>query len=374
MAQKPRNETNLMDALTEIKTMVDRIVSDVLETKLSDIRAEVVQRVEGELQPLLVQREGATALLNVSVNAIQGSLTQADILNSVLDGATNFAGRAILFVVRGDEAVAWNSRGFHGDVVNDLKLAISSGPVAEVMQGSKMQGVSAVEFLPEVMGREGEPMHADALLFALAVRDKVPAMLYADSGTSRPARLDANALQLLLRSAALWLEVVASRRGAQPGSGAPNAKAATTEIEWNRASETGVTPERISTAPLAEAPRPEPPVVPAERVSESAADLTGVAEEVRAPAPDAELSNRARRFARLLVDEIILYNQQKVEDGRAKHDLYERLRDDIEKSRAAYQKRYGALAEAGTPDYFREEIVAKLANNDRELLGSGWRE
>ena len=359
-----------MDALTEIKTMVERIVSDVLETKLSDIRAEVVQRVEGELQPLLVQREGATALLNLSVNAIQGSLTQADILNSVLDGATNFAGRAILFVIRGDEAVAWNSRGFRGETVKDLKLATSSGPVAELMQGSKMQGVRAAELLPGVIGGEGAPVHADALLLALAVRDKVPAMLYADSGTSRPARLDANALQLLLRSAALWLEVVASRRSTQPAAAAT--KPAAVETEWNPPADGSFTPERVSTAPLVEAPRPEPPVIPAERVAESAATLTGVPGQPQGD--DSELNSRARRFARLLVDEIILYNQQKVEEGRQARDIYDRLRDDIEKSRAAYEKRYGALAEAGVPDYFRQEIVAKLANNDRELMGSDWPE
>src|SRR5438270_12302626 len=146
-----------MDALTEIKSMVDRIVSEVLETRLSDIRAEVVQRVEGELQPLLVQREGATALLNLSVNAIQGSVTQADILNSVLDGATNFAGRSILFVLRGDAAVAWSARGFTGEEIRDVKVATADGAMAEAAGGAKIQGVNAAEFLPEVIGRAGSP-------------------------------------------------------------------------------------------------------------------------------------------------------------------------------------------------------------------------
>jgi hypothetical protein len=79
---------------------------------------------------------------------------------------------------------------------------------------------------------------------------------------------------------------------------------------------------------------------------------------------------KAKRFAKLLVEEIQLYNQVKVAEGRSKRDLYERLRPDIEKSRAAYQKRYGEVIRDA--DYFAEELVRILASNDRTLLGSGF--
>src|SRR5947209_8113414 len=100
-----------MDALTEIKGMVDRIVGEVLESRMAEIRHEVLDRVEGELQPLLVQQSGAAALLNVAVNAIQASLSQGDILRSVLDASTNFAARSALFVVRAEVASPWHARG-----------------------------------------------------------------------------------------------------------------------------------------------------------------------------------------------------------------------------------------------------------------------
>jgi hypothetical protein len=79
---------------------------------------------------------------------------------------------------------------------------------------------------------------------------------------------------------------------------------------------------------------------------------------------------KAKRFAKLLVEEIQLYNQVKVAEGRSKRDLYERLRPDIEKSRAVYQKRYGEVIRDA--DYFSEELVRILASNDRTLLGSGF--
>ena len=37
----------------------------------------------------------------------------------------------------------------------------------------------------------------------------------------------------------------------------------------------------------------------------------------------------ARRLARLLISEIKLYNEKKVDEGRASSDLYERLKDDM---------------------------------------------
>jgi hypothetical protein len=363
-----------MEPLADIKSMVERIVSEVLESRLDQLRAEVVQRVEGELQPLLVQREGPTALLNVAVNAIQESATQTDILNSVLDGSTNFAARSILFVMRGDNAVAWNSRGFDELATNDLKLPATHGSIGEALENGTMQRAKAKAVLGDVLDSLGPPVEPTAYLLPMKVRERIPALLYADAGTSKPGRLDSNALQLLVRSAALWLEVISGRRGAhgQPLAAveAPAASGGGAAGEsWERA-EPGGAPERIATSAVPRDHRPAPPIVPGERVGESAAELTGVPEP--APSgPDAEVHKRAKRFAKLLVDEIVLYNKQKVAEGREHRDLYDRLRDDIEKSRSAYNKRFGS-SPAAPSDYFTSELVATLAENDPALLGSSF--
>jgi hypothetical protein len=87
------------------------------------------------------------------------------------------------------------------------------------------------------------------------------------------------------------------------------------------------------------------------------------------PPEEQELHRKAKRFAKLLVDEIKLYNQAKVAQGRQDRDLYKVLREDIEKSRATYDKRYGNTSVAPAR-YFDSEIVRILADNDRSLLGS----
>ncbi len=81
--------------------------------------------------------------------------------------------------------------------------------------------------------------------------------------------------------------------------------------------------------------------------------------------------NEARRFARLLVSEIKLYNEQKVREGRDSSDLYERLREDIDRSRQMYDKRVRPEV-SSRYDYFDHELVNMLAEGDRNKLGADY--
>ncbi|MFN0110326.1 MAG: hypothetical protein ACKVZH_15830 [Blastocatellia bacterium] len=109
------------------------------------------------------------------------------------------------------------------------------------------------------------------------------------------------------------------------------------------------------TAPVLEAPRPAQPVAPS------------------VPIPTSETEQRAhndaRRFARLLVSEIKLYNAAKVAEGRGKFDLYDRLKDEIDRSRKVYDKRVSP-AVADKFDYFYDELVQTLAESDAAKLGA----
>ena len=105
------------------------------------------------------------------------------------------------------------------------------------------------------------------------------------------------------------------------------------------------------------------------RITYSAFHENSPASQVISQAPD-ESHQKARRFAKLLVEEIKLYNQSKVAEGRAHGDLYLRLREDIEKSRAAYHKRYGQSVR--DVDYFSQEILRILADNNPSVMGAGF--
>jgi uncharacterized membrane-anchored protein YhcB (DUF1043 family) len=105
---------------------------------------------------------------------------------------------------------------------------------------------------------------------------------------------------------------------------------------------------------------------PRSRLSNRNVDLPiEVAEDER------RLHNDARRFARLLVSEIKLYNEQKVKEGRAAGDLYERLREAIDRSREMYEKRVQPPV-AAKFDYFNYELVNSLAEGEATRLGANY--
>lgn len=81
------------------------------------------------------------------------------------------------------------------------------------------------------------------------------------------------------------------------------------------------------------------------------------------------LHEEARRLARLLVSEIKLYNEEIIEEGRRSGNIYERLKDDIDRSRQMYEERIDPRLKAGGNDYFRQELVQRLAGGDQRLLG-----
>ena len=80
---------------------------------------------------------------------------------------------------------------------------------------------------------------------------------------------------------------------------------------------------------------------------------------------------KAFRFAKLLVDELALYNKTKVVEGKAKNDVYGMLQEDVDKSRMAYQKKFGGTPAAGV-DYFHQQMVAQLGDGNPSSLGSGY--
>jgi hypothetical protein len=312
---------------------VERVVSEVFDQRAGELRAEVVKRVQEELAPLLVEKVSPTAVLESSVAAIEDGSSQADILRALLDGAAKFSGRVALFVVRGNTATGWDSRGFpDDDAIKSIGLDAGQGLTARAIQDRTPAAATAAEFDPAFLGSVGNPSDGNALVVPLLVREKVPAVIYADAG-AEGGKLDNAAVQLLVRCAGHWLELLSARKAA------PAAEKA------------GAEPERGEEAPV---PAPAPPSAQPE-----------------IPAEDEEVHKKARKFAKLLVDELKLYNQGKVAEGRAHKDLYDRLKEDIDKSRAAYEKRYGNTP-AASGDYFRQAVIRILADNDESVLGGSF--
>jgi hypothetical protein len=139
----------------------------------------------------------------------------------------------------------------------------------------------------------------------------------------------------------------------------------------------------VATAPPTPASVPSQPTAAATLTPEAAAPASsgaplgsarqyGRGAEVELPIEVSESEKRlhidARRFARLLVSEIKLYNEEKVQKGRGAGDLYDRLREEIDRSRMMYEKRVSPNV-ASRYDYFHQELVNTLAEGNADKLG-----
>ena len=143
-------------------------------------------------------------------------------------------------------------------------------------------------------------------------------------------------------------------------------------------------PARKNTAEPAAAAQPKSPAVAVPRVDhqpEAAAtpspqSATDSASEPQPGArkydPSAINDQTAQRLARLLVSEIKLYYASVTKGAAtADHNIYDLLKDPIEKSRQHYKRRMGATL-ATMPDYFHGELVRSLCAGDASRLGPNY--
>jgi hypothetical protein len=324
--------------MAEIQKIYSEI-SELLNAKTEDLRGALLQELKQRLEAgMAASGASSTDQLNSAIETIQQLTAQTDVLRALLDGAARFAGRVALFIVKGAALNGWQSRGFADeDALKTMTLDATKGLAGSAIRDCKGTAAAAQDFDAQLIRQQGAPSEGNAWLLPLIVRDKVAALLYCDAGKGRV--LDSSALQVLVRATGQWLEILAARKA------------------------TGSTAAESPVAAPASMPAPSAParVVPSAPAAEASLD--------HLPPEEKDLHVKARRFAKLLVDEIRLYNQAKVNEGRQNRSVYQLLREDIEKSRETYNKRYGGTSVAAA-GYFSREVVRILADNDASLLGS----
>jgi len=446
------------------------------------------------------------ALLRDSVSELNDQRNQAEVLNTLVARAANFAPRVVLYVVKSGNALAWAARGFDDNVGNNsvrgMSVSLQNDTVLRAAVSEAQTCYGAPDQQSEnnlLFSRFGNTQPQRVLVVPLKVRGKAAAILYADSADRGESSINVEAIELLVSTAGLVVELVSlrSRMGdsgslarapqAEPKPAAPSAgmsgplpapeaapeptpepvqeatpepapvepvqpsveaeapveaapsveatppaveEQAPTPVEEAPAespaaeepqthfAESGFTPEPASpvlqpwadTSPPAAigfapptpaappahsfeaepaasygfevtpsappetfiappiSPVPEPPVFTfGDAAAQPAAPPVALPEPSAISPEEEKLHNDAKRFARLLVSEIKLYNEQKVSAGRENRDLYDRLKDDIDRSRQMYDKRYGTTA-VSSFNYFYNEMVNTLAEGDASKL------
>jgi hypothetical protein len=393
-----------------MEPIVERVVGQVLDSHAAQLRGEIVRRVMEELEAQSVTTPASdvgSADLAHAVAEIQLGSSQREILGALLDACSRYAARVALFVVKGNHASGWQGRGFaKNDRLKDFGLDAGAPSVARVIQDRVIVNAPSPEADPRFLDEFGAPASGEIRLLPLVLKEKVAALVYADAGTEVAGRLDAGSLELLVLAAGAWLEVNSLRKQARkepvvehselppaappqtfpaysdpfashaPGHAmaavatAESSASATAAIATAAEAEQASTETQSAVAEADAAPPPDPLPITQPEAAAVAAEAPSPASYVSAE--DQEVQRKAQRFARLLVDEIKLYNQARVAEGRKNKDLYDRLKEAIEKSRTTYQKRYGNTV-AASANYFQDEVIRSLAEDDISIMGANFR-
>jgi hypothetical protein len=413
-----------------IEPIVERVVGQVLDSHAAQLRTEIVRRVMEEIAaaPSSVETSAASNAQNASsaagpvdlaraVAEIQLGTSQREILRALLDTSARYAARVALFVVKGSHATGWQARGFaNSDGIKDFSLDEGAPAVALAIGDRVVASAPVADLDSRFLNEFGSPASGEGRVLPLILKDKVAALVYADSGTDSAGLFDAGSLELLVLSTSAWLEVNSLRKQAQIHADNRNTAVDTVSssapihaapafndpfASHAPASAAGQAMAAAASASEVSAPVPsvavEAPVVVADAQTAIAAveaSLVEIDPALAEPLPiiqvetvsapetpamatmspeDQDVHHKAQRFARLLVDEIKLYNQAKVSEGRKNKDLYDRLKETIEKSRATYQKRYGNTV-AASANYFQHEIMRSLAEDDLSIMGANFRQ
>jgi outer membrane biosynthesis protein TonB len=373
------------------------------------------------------------AIIKAAVEEIHEQHSQAEILNTLVNRSSSFAPRVAFFIVRNDNAIGWRARGLEGSVGDEAVREISLALSAETVLGDVAHSRTSWSGTPGsksenhlLLNRLGGDPPERIVAVPLVVREKTVAILYADSAALDSDALNLEALETLVRVASMAVELLSTARAPAKAPGRGEAAPAdvrqeapaeeerepapelapqeyTPHIEPEAEPVVEPEPEPVATPVAEEAAAPEfervtdEPAPPAETVAEAPAEpqaatppSSAASSQYAAPlgtarrwgGSDADLPievnederrlhNDARRFARLLVSEIKLYNEQKVKEGRSDGNIYDRLREDIDRSRQMYDKRV-APPVAARYDYFHQELVNTLAEGDSGKLGSSY--
>ena len=255
---------------------------------------------------------------------------------ALLDGTKGFCDRAAVFIVNGPSLELRAVRGMEPQMEKQaaLKVALSAAPAFATAVETKDTVVAMRtrgELSEPVASLVGESPGHRSSLFPLTTRDRVPALLYADSNNQD---IEPAALEMLCSVASVVLESVAA----------------------NRRPESSELVKIIAGGDAAPSTQAEP----ARATTWFALDRE-----------EQNLHLRAQRFARVLVAEMQLYKAQAVKSGRTERDLYKHLQSDIDTGRQTFRNDFLSKSDSMV-DYLHLELIRTLANEDAGLLGSAY--
>jgi hypothetical protein len=371
-----KHQENLVRSLDELQEMVARYDEKINEP---EIEASILEVVASQPPPVATGPDYSR--LKTSLAEIEKGASLSEILTYLVNEVSQYVDRAIMFIVKGTSAIGWYSRGVTPpEAVKQINIPLNADTVLRNVQNSRSALRGYIAHTPgtaQALSRLGGNPQG-ILAVPLILRDKLAAILYCDTQAEEVPPADADTVEILVLVAGKNIDVLSTipkTQGARTSAGTSTDRAAAIRAGGEEIRE------------RAGIPRSAPPPTPvadegASTVMFNASTFAGVRPQApprpvppptTAPSPaispeEQKAHEDAKRFARLVVSEIKLYNEAKVNEGRRQKNIYEKLKDDIERGRQMYTDRVPPpIREAS--NYFYEELVRILAAGDASALG-----
>jgi hypothetical protein len=332
----------------EVKSLIEKIVNEKVQLLLNRIdtfQSNVFKNIEklkdfDELVDFnmpddLTERDGDTdaageiAVLNDYVKKIAVATNQLVLIGSIIDGINHFCDRAAIFLLRDDKLVGWKGKGFSGrdGQINDEDLkkvffSLSANTIFKNVIETKKTYLGEPTSKPDdflIYNRFGGGKPQKIFVLPFFVKGKPQAVIYADSLVDTP--INHKVIEILATVGELSLDMLPIRQ-----------KVLT----------------KIKTQEFIEEPELEVKFI----------EHTDELEKTSAPAK----GNDPERYARVIINDIILYNKKVVDDGIKNKNLYEVLKETLLQAKELYMRRSSDLR------YFEEQMVKILAKGDRQVL------
>ncbi len=379
------NRTALKEALKDLTAAVQSLeeIVDSLSVPNVDALVEAWSEAIGEMvPPPPVQPSPIPDLYHQFISIIMAE-SQGELLQRLLDATANYADGIAVFVVRAEQASGWLAQGLEGIGAESGRFREYHIPLQEdSLFAIACQHQEAVFSNEPPRGKDADLIEAFAghrpsayALIPIMIRGKVAGLIYVERHEEAWKDDDLDRLQMLIWTAGMALETMPTRlnwirshRTKSPPLRreiSQRTEMPTQDLE-EAAAEAETSAEAPTVEPVAESGEKEP--TPGEPL-EAEEDIEAELEELAAlPEEERKKHEDARRFSRLLVSEIKLYNEQQVLLGRQAGDIFERLKDDILRSWQVYLERVDESV-MRQRNYFYEDLVRILADGDPAKLG-----
>jgi hypothetical protein len=330
----------------QLKEFIDKVLTEkksIFVAKIHQAQEELMNQLETIKEPadfftytipgdLKIAKESPQSdlinILHESTKKISTADNQLKLITNLLEGINHFCTRAALFLVRDDKLVGWKGKGFSkqkdeisDDDIKKIFFSLSADTIFKQTLDTKEPYTGPPSSQPDdhlIYSRFGGELPQKVFVLPFFVKGKPQAVIYTDARGEK--KIKEKEIEIITTIGEMSLDLLPLRQKLL-------AKVQTRKFL-----------EDFSEAP-------ENQLI-----------------ELEDALPQSTRANDPERKARVIINDIILYNQRTVDEGIKNKTLVEVLGDTIEQAKEEYLRKFDDLS------VFEQQLIKILAKGDRSVL------